>query len=207
MAEPSAIWSNRLVVFDKSISLTQNVILSHARAALQALISRIDNLHTQVAAFPQLIDFYPHPEIPSTLTDIASQQAIASAILFNDSHRTTREREDEYQLRMKRVLYVKALCTQIETAILSNKSVRNRLTHIDEHLAREMKRPNTGWIIDSAIARRDQFAAPDGLATAFCRTYIASEGVIAHLGHDISVAGLRQEANRVLGAVWGEPPH
>jgi hypothetical protein len=45
MAEPSAIWSSKLIIFDKSIGLTQNVILSHARGALHALVSRIDRLY------------------------------------------------------------------------------------------------------------------------------------------------------------------
>jgi hypothetical protein len=206
MSEPSAIWSSKLIVFDSSISLTQNVILSHGRSALQALINGIDRLHHLVAMYPQFADLHPHPEIPSTLSELGFQQGVASTILFNDGPKGTRENSTTYKLRLARVDYVKDKCKNTSVSVLPNKKIRNSLTHIDEYLARDLAKPKTGWFIDSAIPRRDQFTADQhGIQTAFCRTYISSEDVILHLDNEISLKSLREEANGVLGAIWGEP--
>jgi hypothetical protein len=206
MAEPSAIWSAKLIIFDKSISLTQNVILSHARVALHALVDRIDRLHQQVRDSPPIVDFYAHPDIPSTLSDLGFQQGVASTILFNDGPKSARENSASYQLRLDRLAYVKRHCANISTTVLENRKIRNSLVHVDEYLARELaKAPNTGWMIDSAIGRRDQFTAPPGISIGFCRMYIASEDVLLHLGNEISIAALRAEAKGVLSAIWGEP--
>jgi hypothetical protein len=206
MTESPVIWSNNLIVFDRSIGVTQNVILSHARIALQALISRIDHLHELVATTPRWTNMHPHPEIPSTLTDIASQQGIASTILFDDVRRA-KENERDYKVRQNRISYVKSHCACFPTAGLSNRKIRNSLTHIDEYLISAMKKPNTGWFVDCAIIRRDEFIPPNGLQIGFCRTYISSEDVILHLGNEIVVSTLRQEAQNVLTAIWGEPAH
>jgi hypothetical protein len=206
MSEPSAIWSVRRVVFDDSISHTQNVILSHAWVALDAVINRIDRLHELVAMHPNFINFHPHPDIPSTLSDLAFQQGLASTVLFNDGTKGQRESGAAYKLRLSRVVYVKQKCANITVSLLTNRKMRNSLTHIDEYLVREMARPNTGWLVDSAIGRRDQFAPqkPD-IVVAFCRTYISSEDVLLHLGNEISLADLRNEANEVREAVFGAP--
>jgi hypothetical protein len=205
MGEPSAIWSSKLIVFDRSISLTQNVILSHARGALHALVNRIDRLNELVRTSPPIVDFYVDPEIPPTLTDLAFQQGLASTILFNSGPKGDRENSGAYRLRLDRTGYVKQRCAQISTSVLANRKIRNSLTHVDEYLARELSRPNTGWIIDSAIARRDQFTPPGGLQVGFCRTYISSEDVMLHLGNEISLRHLRDEATGVLRAIWNEP--
>jgi hypothetical protein len=208
MAKSFPIWSTKCIVFDKSISDTQNVILSHGRMALQALVNRIDRLHTFVAAYPQLKNLYPHSDIPATLSDLCFQQGIASTILFNDGRRREGESTVAYKLRLDRVAYVRQRCSLIATAVLSNRKIRNSLTHIDEQLAKALTKENTGWFIDVAISRRDEFTPlKSGTQIAFCRTYIASEDVILHLGNEISLRSLRQEANDVLMAIWQEPPH
>lgn len=205
MPEPAAIWSQKLVVFDQSLSLTQNVILSHARVALHALIQRIDRIRELVKEFPALIDFHVHPDIPSTLSDLGFQQGLASTILFNADPRGSRENAKAYQLRLERLAYVQLHCAGAPTAVLSNRKARNALAHIDEYLVRELAKPHTGWMIDSAIARRDQFTAPPGITTAFCRMYISSEDVLLHLGQEIPLTNLRTEAKAVLSAIWDEP--
>src|SRR6185312_5128880 len=83
--EPAAIWSNRLIVFDKDMSNAQNIILAQGRDALVALINRIDHLYGLMRAFPTLIEFYPHPEIPQVLSELCYHQGVASNILLNDS--------------------------------------------------------------------------------------------------------------------------
>ena len=91
MIEPSAIWSARQIAFDKSLSITQNVILSHARTALQALIGRIDLLDILVMSDTLIDEFYIHPDIPTLLSDICFQHGIASTLLFDDSRKKDRE--------------------------------------------------------------------------------------------------------------------
>lgn len=208
MVEPSAIWSDRRIVFDKSISLTQQIILSHGAVALQSLIKRIDYLHELVVFWPALIDYHPHPEIPGTLSELAYHQGVASTILFNDQSRMTNENSGTYQLRMGRLAYVKAKCQNISTAVLADRKIRNSLTHVDEYLAKKLSRPKTGWSIDSAFGRRDQFTAKQhGIDIAFCRTYISSEDVLIHFDNEISISALRAEAVNVLRAIWNEAPH
>jgi hypothetical protein len=206
VAEPAALWSLRAVVFDKSISPTQNVILCHAWVALDAIINRIDHLRELVAAHPNFIDFHPHPEISSTLSDLAFQQGLASTILFNDAPRGQRESSAAYKLRLSRLAYVRQKCANIPISVLTNRQIRNSLVHIDEYLVREMAKPKTGWLVDSAIARRDQFtAAQHGIDVAFCRTYISSEDVLIHFDNEISLIELRREANEVREAIYGAP--
>lgn len=212
MTEPSAIWSFQLIVFDKSISLTQNVILSHARVALQAVIARIDQLYKLIATYPNMIEFYPHPDIPSILSDLCYQQGIASTILFNDSRRGDKESAAAYKLRLNRLEYVKEKCGSQTFPVLTSRKIRNSLTHIDEYLARELSRPKTGWMVDSAIGRRDQFtAAQHGISVAFCRTYISAEDKLLHFDNEISIKELRAEAQAILTSIWPtteaeEPP-
>jgi hypothetical protein len=198
----------RQIIFDRSISDAQNVILSHARDALHALIKRIATLRSLIASNPsQLEDFYIHPDIPSALSDIAFQQGAASTILFNDSdQRGGREPVQAFDLRKLRNAYVQAQCGHLGLSILPDKDVRNKLTHMDEYLAVELERPDITWLIDIAIGRRDQFRPVNPRhSLGFCRSYIASEDIILHLGYEISLSGLEREAHMILHAMWNEP--
>jgi len=206
--QPSAIWSTREMVFNKDgLDLTQNVIISQGRYALQATIKRIDQLYEYVNSTPGMIDMYIHQDIPDALTDICMHQGIASDILFNTSPRGQKESAHHYKLRIERAKYVRNLLAKrgIDTPILSNKTVRNQLVHIDQHLERALQAPDTGWFFDVAIAYRNQFASP-GLKVNFCRTFIASEEIILHLGNEIPVRKLRAEATLVLKVVFGTEP-
>jgi hypothetical protein len=123
--------------------------------------------------------------------------------LFNAGLQRGNEKKSDYALRMERALYVKKW-SPTATPLLSDRKIRNSLIHMDEHLAKALTRANTGWLIDSAIERRDQFtAAEHGLSIGFCRAYVAADDVILHLDHEISMSGLRNEAARVLAEVWG----
>ena len=93
MAEPSAIWSPRQVVTDKSISLTQNIILSYARDALRSVVSRVDLVH-QITKLPDGGNTIISDDLPSILTDITIHQGIASTLLFNDGQRSYRESDE-----------------------------------------------------------------------------------------------------------------
>jgi hypothetical protein len=159
---------------------------------------------TLVKSSPPIVDFYVDPEIPPTLSDLGFQQGVASTILFNDAPKTSRENAASYKLRLDRLAYVKQRCAHIPHKVLANRKIRNSLVHVDEYLARELGKPNTGWMIDSAIGTRDQFAAPPGIEIGFCRMYIASEDMLLHLGNEISIANLRKEAKGVLSTIWNE---
>lgn len=205
---PTAIWSTTsLQVFDKNISATQNVILSQGRFALLSMLGRIVNLYQCLAVQPNIIDSYLHPEIPQIINEICLHQGIASSILFNGSSQSQNENKYMYNLRMERFEYVKNFCSlsSIETPTLSNRQLRNQLVHIDEYLVKAMREPNTGWVIDSAHAYRDQFSAPNGLKIGFCRCFIASEEIILHLKSEISIPSLWEEASATLAAVFGIP--
>jgi hypothetical protein len=207
MSEPAAIWSPQTIVFDRSICSAQNVILSHARYALQGLIKRIDRLPQLVAESLPIVNVHIHGDLPTLLSDLCFQQGLASTILFNDSPKSARENRAAYAQRLARVAYVRRKCSRISTALLQDRQIRNSLTHIDEHLAKALSKENTGWFIDCAILDREATSNPHGLDVAFCRSYISSENVILHLGHEISLTALRQEASGVLTAIWSEPPH
>lgn len=182
--------------------------MSQGAEALQGLITRIDNLHKLVNFWPNFIEFHLHPEIPSTLSELAFHQGIASTILFNDSPKAHKENGATYKLRLERFSYVRRKCEGISTSVLSDRKIRNSLTHVDEHLAKALAQPKTGWIIDSAIGRRDQLTASQhGIEISFCRTYISAEDVLLHLGNEISVKNLRKEAVDVLMAVWNAEPY
>jgi hypothetical protein len=205
MTEPSAIWSINNQLFDRNISITQNVILSHGRFALQALVRRIDRLYELLQFMPGLKGAYVHHDIPSTLTDLCNQQGIASAILFNDGPKQRLESDKAHKLRLERIAYVKHWTKDVPIKILSNRKVRNSLIHIDEYIADAFSKPKTGWFIDGAIDRRNQYTPTNPeIGVGFCRTYIRSEDMILHLGNEISVAKLRWEALAILAAVFGE---
>lgn len=206
MAEPSGIVSSQRIIFDQGISRIQNAILSQGACALEALIARIDRLRSLIASSP-IADLFIDPEIPGVLSEIGFHQGVASTVLFNDKAKGDREPGPDYRLRKDRIDYVRQRCIGISTAILSDKKVRNSLTHVDEHLARRMRKPNTIWIIDTAFARRDQFAPPPGTRLAFCRTYISSEDVLLHLENEISLPSLQKEAVSVLARVFGIKPY
>lgn len=206
--EPAALWSTRLIVFDKSISMTQNVILSQGRYALQDLVRKIDILYDRLKYLPNLIDGYVHEEIPQIVGEICFHQGLASSIMFNDSERGNKETARSYRLRLERFKYIKDMCREAHTdvSLLGNRIIRNQIVHMDHYIAQAMKKPNTGWFVDIAIARRDQFTAPPPLEIGFCRCFIASEEIILHLDNEISVRKLRAEATSVLSIVFGTPP-
>jgi hypothetical protein len=215
--EPSAIWSSRQMIFDRELSDRQNIMLSQGRFALSDMLKKIVQLYQHLNSMPNIIDSYSHHDIPQTLSEICFHQGIASSILFNNSQKNSKENMEAFNLRLQRFNYVKRFCdTQsISTSILSNRTVRNQLVHIDEHLVKALSKSNTGWFIDIAIAFRDQFSPPPGIQMGYCRTFIASEEVILHLDNEISVPKLWDEAAAVLAVVFGAttpdrpkpPPH
>ena len=205
MYQPAAIWSLRLVVFDKGIGLTQNVILSQAADALRAVVDRIRTLQALIASSP-IQDTYISPAIPGMLSDLCYQAGLASTILFNNSSRGKKESALAFSLRKERLRYVQDLCASqnLQTPILKDRSLRNALTHIDEHLADALTQDaNVGWLIDSAIESRTQFSAPPGLCVGYCRSYIRSEDKIVHLDHELPLSALAAECTAVRAVVFG----
>jgi len=204
--EPAAIWSSRLCVFDKeNLSLAQNVVLSQGAAALQALILRIDNLYALLDAYSQINNTYLHPDIPYVLSELCYHQGVASTILFNNSEKFKAESQISYLMRIERFNYCEKFCLEsnVSTNILKDRSIRNKLTHVDDHIIKAMTRPMTGICIDIAMKDRNQFRAPEGIKIEFCRTFVSSEHTILHLGAEISVRQLRDQAVGVLAVVFG----
>lgn len=204
---PSAIWAFRKIVFDKDISLSDNAILAQGSSALRSLITKIDQLYELVYRYPNITNIYPSPEIPSVLTELCFHHGMASSILFNDSGRTRRETVEEYRSRIERYNYVKKFCDaqNVPTAILADRVVRNKMVHVDEHLARRLRQPNTGWVFDSALHNLD-WSTEKNLAIEYCRVFVGSRNSIIHLGSEISLPHLRHEAVAVSKVVFGEEP-
>lgn len=205
MHQPAAIWSSALVVFDKEINLTQNVILVQGRSALRATIDRIDRLHEITHEGP-IVNAGIHPDIAPTLSDLCYQAGLASTILFNDAKRGPRESPEAYKLRQERAEYVKHWCSEqnFQPTTLLDREVRNSLTHIDERLADILTRePYVGWFLDVAVRNRHEFSAPDGISVQYCRSYVTEEDCILHLTQELSLAHLRAECAAVLAIVFG----
>ena len=102
--------------------------------------------------------------------------------------------------------YVNTFCDAQSVAPLTlrDRSVRNALTHIDERLADILTAEgNVGWFIDVAISARDEWAAQEGITIGFCRSYIAGEDCILHLGQELNLSLLRHECVEVLAVVFG----
>lgn len=206
IVEPAAIWSPSLVVMDSDVSLTQNALLTQGRSALYAVVTRIDKLIDAANRYPNIHGFYPDPEIPHLITEILAHQGIASLLLFNRSERDKKnESARAFELRLARHDYVLRFCDEAGFApnLLANRTLRNKIVHMDSHLERALRTPNTGWFIDSALGRRSDLQAPEGLEVGFCRCFIGEELSIAHLGHQVSLDNLRHEACAVLALVFG----
>jgi hypothetical protein len=169
------------------------------------MIANIDRLHELVASMPRLTNVHTHPDIPSIITNICMHQGIASTVLFDDSERG-KEKLTTYNMRRERVKYIADRCAHLKLNVLRDRKVRNSLAHIDEYIIKHMAVENTGWFIDCAIAKRDEFLPVNrGMNVGFCRAYISYEDNILHFGNEIHLSTLRDEANDVLFAVWRSP--
>ncbi len=211
MNGPSALWGTKLIVFDKEISLIQNVVLSTARDSLVALINRIDYLYSLIEVWGEKI--YPPitPEIPYTIHDIFMHQGLAANIMFNKSIKGKSESGSHYRLRVERAEYVDKYLVDAKLNIFPNKRLRNKLAHADEAIEAAMQEQNTGWFVDACVGTRDEYSVPTkpDMRIAFCRCYIISENVISHLGEEVNLTALREEASIILAHVFGvstQPP-
>lgn len=205
MNQPAAIWSMTRIVFDNDINLTQNVILTQGSSALIATIDRIEQLYNFIKSSP-LTNAAIDRGIAPILSDLCAQAGIAATILFHKGPKGRLESEVAYNLRMQRIQYVEKFCSEQSfiPKTLTNREVRNSLTHIDERLADILtKDSNIGWFIDTAIKKRDEFVAPNDISIKFCRCYVISENKILHLDQELDLEKLRQECIVLLAIVFG----
>jgi hypothetical protein len=205
MHEPAAIWSMQLIVFDKEISLTQNVILSHGREALKATIRAIRNLSEMSASGP-LVNSSTNPRLHSLISDLCYQAGLAATILFNDAKKGFKESASAYQIRKQRVEYVRKLCEEqkVEIITLKDREVRNALTHIDERLADILtEQQRIGWFIDTTIDPNSDWNTKENLQVNYCRCYDMKNHRILHLGQELDLRALYQECAAILAVVFG----
>jgi len=208
MNEPSAIYCpSRRVIFDREISNVQNLILVQGSSALSATLERISYLN-QICGPKEGNKVFKDQRIPPILQDLCAQAGIASQILFNgNSHKSRYESETAYKLRMERIEYVKRFCDDqnFTPEILTDREVRNSLTHIDERLADILtEKEGIGWFIDYAASIRSSFTKPDGIKEIkYCRSYVHNENKILHLGHEFDLNGLVHECVAILAIVFG----
>ena len=206
MYEPSAIWSASPVIFDRDISNTQNVILSQGSSALRTTVQKIDDLHSLVPPDAENAVFFD-VRIPPILQDLCYHAGLASTILFNNNKKQGfKETGNAYILRLERVEYVNNFCEEqsITTTTLTNRDIRNSLTHIDEKLGYFLTlEENVGWFVDFAATHRNKFLVPEGLTAKYCRSYVSSEDRILHLDQELHLGQLRKECVTVLAVVFG----
>lgn len=207
MNGPSALWGSKLIVFDEEISSIQNVILATARDSMSAIITRIDYLYSLVDMWSEKI--YPPntPEIPLTIHDIFMHQGLVATIMFNKSIKGKHETGLHYKLRVERAEYTERHLGDVALNIFNNKKLRNKLAHVDEAIESAMQQQNTGWFVDVCVGSRDEYGVPTDpkIKIDFCRCYIVSENVVSHLGEDVNLTQLRDEAAIVLARVFGVP--
>ncbi|WP_127785804.1 hypothetical protein [Rhodovarius crocodyli] len=147
---------------------------------------------------------YPNPEISDAISEICFHYGVASTILFDNSPKKINENDRAYKLRNERYEYVESICkgNDLEIVLLKNRSLRNKIVHIDEHVEKELRKPDAGWLIDSAVDNRDEFTAPNEISVNFCRGYIVMEEKIIHFGYEMDVRRLKYEASSVISAVF-----
>jgi hypothetical protein len=207
MNEPASIYSLRQIVFDREISNVQNVILTQGSSALQATLARINFLF-EICGPKEGNKVFTDQNIAPVLQDLCAQAGIASQILFNGNpHKSRLESQTAFELRLERFEYVKNLCNEQNFApeILTDREVRNSLTHIDERLADILtEEEGIGWFIDYAASIRNSFNKPDGVKEIkYCRSYVHNESKILHLGHELDLIELAHECAAILAIVFG----
>ncbi|MYM87506.1 hypothetical protein GTP91_09975 [Rugamonas sp. FT82W] len=205
MHEPAAVYGMNRLIFDRSLSTTQNVIMTQGATALSATINRINNMYA-ILNTSVTKGAYIGPEIASILSDLCYQAGLASTILFNNKPRRRLESEDAFKLRAERAAYVENRCQDrgINISILNDTSLRNSLTHIDEQLTDALRaEASIAWCIDLAIDSRNYFSAPDEITVKYCRCFIKDENSIVHQEHTMSVVELRNECKNILSVIFG----
>lgn len=206
MPEPIAIYSIRGLIFDKELSNVQNLIMMQGGFALEATVHRIKTLYS-VCGPKYGNKVFPNPNISAILQDLCAQAGIASQILFNGNPNKSRlESQTAYNLRVERYEYVQQLCRQhqFDPAVLTNREVRNALTHIDERMADILtKEEGVGWFVDYAASIRDALEPPPNVKKIeFCRTYIHNESLILHLGNELNLDTLMEECITALKIIF-----
>ena len=200
MHQPAAIYGFQLLNLEGCpLSLTQKVILCHAREALSGCADRIGQLRSYVATSP-LKNASFDPRIHTLVSDICYQAGVASTILFTrDKPKNTSE--TARNLAKERYDYIQRICQQagLNCPTLRNREIRNALTHIDERLADAMTAdPGIGWFIDVAFE-------PDLLQKhreisehRYCRCYDTANDQILHLGQELCLRSLKLESEQLL---------
>jgi hypothetical protein len=203
MNEPVAIYGMQQIVFDKSISNTQNIILSQGREALKAVVRRIIELEDFSSA-GSIQNAGTDDRAHSVISDLCYQAGIASTILL-DNAKVKQESKVAHQLRMDRIAYVQALCEsqKIKIVLLRDRRIRNALTHIDERLADILtEKKNAKWFIDVTIDPSEwQTVKP--FEDNYCRCYDFINKKILHLGLELDILKLYYECLALLAAVFG----
>lgn len=203
MNEPVAVYGMQQIVFDKSISNTQNIILSQGREALKAVVRRIIELEDFSSA-GSIQNAGTDDRAHSVISDLCYQACIASTILL-DNAKVKQESKVAHQLRMDRIAYVQALCEsqKIKIVLLRDRRIRNALTHIDERLADILtEKKNAKWFIDVTIDPSEwQMVKP--FEDNYCRCYDFINKKILHLGLELDILKLYYECLALLAAVFG----
>lgn len=143
--------------------------------------------------------------IPALIGSVCQDLGTASLCLFSRGPLPTRFDNDA---RLARTAFLESKLQGISPGPLSDRAVRNRLTHIDEWLPRAFRAdPDAATLQDLAITRRSMFKRTEGSGEiVFVRVYVMEEDCISHLGADMHLGQLHQSANDVLQALKEDLP-
>lgn len=206
MNEPGAIYGFQMLnLRECPLSLTQKLILCHAREALKACLTRIEQLREHVAS-SQIKNAAYDPKIHTLISDLCYQTGVASNILFV-RNKPGSASPIAKEMAMERTKYIQTVCEQknVKCPTLRDREIRNALTHIDERLADAMtKQPNIGWYVDTALNPLEWKPHPNIKEHRYCRCYDISRDRILHLGHELDLASLEQECRALIKSIFDE---
>jgi hypothetical protein len=178
----------------------QDILIKHGVSALVRTVLAIERLWAIDPKTPaDKTGLVIEGDPAQIITDLCNSFASASTILFDDGPQRSSENRKLYELRKARAAMVAARCPGLDLSILAEKVVRNRIVHLDEHLAKIFLRyPEDTWIIDVAISSRKRLIESPSSKWRFSRVYVFDERKIFHLDAELDVAALHEVAIKVL---------
>lgn len=185
-----------------TLTRANQMVIDEGLGSLETLISRIEELW---AIRPPI---QPAPEgsivsdgrLPALIASICHEIGIASLCLFS---RGRLEARFDNNARVERAAFIDKKLHGIDLGALADRTVRNRLMHIDEWLPRAFRHDlGAPALQDLAITRRSMFARADGNGeVVLIRVYVMEEDCIAHLGADLQLAAVHRAAKDALRAL------
>jgi hypothetical protein len=122
---------------------------------------------------------------------------LASTLLFDNGSRRSSESAGMFEIRMDRVTRVAALTSGFDSSIFSQRSIRNKFAHVDEHMAKALVRDDAGWLLNIGLSHRALVKGENDQLN-YCRVYIFDEDKLLHLQEEFDVRRAYNASRQVL---------